>query len=381
MLKKLQIKNFQKHEKLRINLDPAITTIVGPSDTGKSSIIRALRWLTMNQPRGFSFVREGTDSCSVKLQVQDSTIERKRNPSNNCYKLNGNELKAFGTNVPDTIASILNLGDTNFALQHEQPFWFSLTSGEVAKQLNKIVDLESIDRIIGNVNKRLRKAKTEAEIIKERLDKVQIKLNELEYVLPLSEELETLEALADKKTKATEKASTQNKLTSDAREKKEKVESLKELAEDWLIVCQHYRLCQNNTKYTNELDILLPKASNANNIVSLEIPSADDLDFVVKFRKKHKLVTSSLNELNKLLLKIKQIQESADKEIPDLDTLQSKIKKMKGLNESIQALQVLLGDASGKRSLVKKLSDKLSMLQEDLLERTEGICPVCGNNL
>jgi AAA15 family ATPase/GTPase len=40
-MKKLRIKNFQIHKDLEIEFGP-ITTIVGPSDIGKSAVLRAL---------------------------------------------------------------------------------------------------------------------------------------------------------------------------------------------------------------------------------------------------------------------------------------------------------------------------------------------------
>lgn len=55
---KLRIQNFQAHKDTTIEFD-RITTIVGPSDIGKSAVLRALKWVAKNEPNGTSFVRDG----------------------------------------------------------------------------------------------------------------------------------------------------------------------------------------------------------------------------------------------------------------------------------------------------------------------------------
>ena len=43
-IESLSLHNFQCHEHLDIAFDPQLTTIVGPSDVGKTAILRALKW-------------------------------------------------------------------------------------------------------------------------------------------------------------------------------------------------------------------------------------------------------------------------------------------------------------------------------------------------
>lgn len=45
---KLRIQNFQAHKDTTIEFD-RITTIVGPSDTGKSAVLRAFKWVEKNE--------------------------------------------------------------------------------------------------------------------------------------------------------------------------------------------------------------------------------------------------------------------------------------------------------------------------------------------
>ena len=166
---RLQIQNFQRHEQLRLKLDESIVAITGQSDVGKSSVLRALRWLATNRPRGDGFVRDGGERTSVKIRVDGKTVERVRGKGENTYTVDGKVLEAFGTDVPEEIANLLNLGPENFQGQHDPPFWFCLTAGEVAKQLNKIVDLELIDQATARIATKLRKCKARVEVVESRL--------------------------------------------------------------------------------------------------------------------------------------------------------------------------------------------------------------------
>ena len=53
--KYLHLINFQSHLNTVIELHPGLNILVGESDQGKTAIIRALRWLFYNEPRGTGF--------------------------------------------------------------------------------------------------------------------------------------------------------------------------------------------------------------------------------------------------------------------------------------------------------------------------------------
>jgi energy-coupling factor transporter ATP-binding protein EcfA2 len=154
VIKELFIKNFQKHDKLKVSFGD-ITTIVGASDKGKSAVIRALRWVCRNQPRGEAFKKDGEDVVAVKMVLDDGNfIVRSRGKSGNVYTLSGDDFNSFGSGVPDTIQDVIKTDDVNFQGQHDPPFWLGLSSAEVSRQINQISDLEVIDRSIAKAKKK-----------------------------------------------------------------------------------------------------------------------------------------------------------------------------------------------------------------------------------
>ncbi len=197
MLERLSIRNFQRHERLGIKFDPQITTIVGPSDSGKSSVIRALRWLAFNRPLGTGYIRDGEDGCSAKIRIDGRDVKRKRGKAENSYWIGERALAAVGTDVPEDVARLLNLSAENFAMQHDAPFWFSLTAGELAKQLNRIVDLGVIDGVAAELAFRIRAARAEAGVVEKRLAEAGRDVDRLAHVPDMAADLEAVEDLAE----------------------------------------------------------------------------------------------------------------------------------------------------------------------------------------
>ena len=150
-MKRIELKNFQCHKSLVLDLEPGVNVLVGPSDSGKSSVYRALYWVAFNRPGGSAFLRHGAKEVSVKVDE----IERKKGKANT-YSLNGKVQKAVGAKVPENVSEALNLAPINFQSQHDSPFLLSETAGEVGRELNRMVDLEVIDRTLKNLNTRSR---------------------------------------------------------------------------------------------------------------------------------------------------------------------------------------------------------------------------------
>ncbi len=188
MISKLSIRDFGSNHKLDIELDPHVTCLTGESYTGKSWVLRALRWLCLNRPSGTQFIRWGSKKAVVEIQVGKHTIKRVRSKKENVYYLDGHKLEAFGNNVPALIGKILNVADLNFQLQQEMPhgdgplFWFALTPGQVSKRLNAIVNLDVIDRTLGNLQSGVHKAKAVLDVSRQRKEQAKEQVKDLAFV-------------------------------------------------------------------------------------------------------------------------------------------------------------------------------------------------------
>ena len=99
-MNKIKIKNFQSIKNLELETT-GFTVINGSSDTGKSSFVRSLKFLTDNKYKP-SFMRHGTKS----LEVQLNDIKRIKSSTKNTYVYKDIEYNKVGTNVPDFLEEI-----------------------------------------------------------------------------------------------------------------------------------------------------------------------------------------------------------------------------------------------------------------------------------
>lgn len=105
MIKSVTIQNFEAHEDTTITFGEGMNSIVGLSNSGKSSCIRALM-MVVNNEWSKEMVRNGYDFCRVKIETERGWVEAERGEKVNRWrcKEGDNEAQLFqkvGTSVPD----------------------------------------------------------------------------------------------------------------------------------------------------------------------------------------------------------------------------------------------------------------------------------------
>ena len=199
MIHRLLIKNWQRHKALDLELG-RVTTIVGPTNAGKSALLRALCWLAVGSLPGFvpksgKMIRKGQKRVTVTVYVGKNKITRIKGDKN-AYYVNGVKHAAFGTKIPDEVVKILNLGELNFQKQIGMPFWFAESPGQVSKNLNAIVDLSVIDDTMKNIGKMVGTTNAETEVVQDRVTTAKAERKDLTWVPEADNDLQLLEALA-----------------------------------------------------------------------------------------------------------------------------------------------------------------------------------------
>ena len=160
MITKIILRNFQCYKKLTIDFRSPVFTLCGESDLGKSAILRAIRWVFLNQPDGDSFIRDGAKSCKVTVIVDDHKVVRKKGKGINAYWLDGKRFVSFGRGVPDPIAQVLHADAANFQNQIEPPYWFTESPSQISKNLNQIVNLGVMGIAMQDIASRIRENNT-----------------------------------------------------------------------------------------------------------------------------------------------------------------------------------------------------------------------------
>jgi exonuclease SbcC len=318
----------------RIRLDPKITAITGPSDVGKSSILRAIRWLATNRPLGDGFIRDDADNTSVTLWTDDDKLKRRKGDENT-YEVNGKELKAFGTDVPSDVTDALKVDEVNFAGQHDSPFWFDLTPGEVARKLNEIVDLTLIDTVMKDLGSRLTRNRTEQKVIKERKEDAEKELEELDFVRDMEVALFDLET---------------------------DEEHLLELKGRWVDVEELINNCEAHTYKKEEMtryEVAISK--------------------VLKAGAQAKKSADGLQRLRCIRMAIEGHQKKASREIPDVSKLEELKVEMRTTGEKWKDIYSLVNLIEAKQTSFNQAERVLREAEETFKEEMGETCPLCNS--
>lgn len=212
-IKKLQIKNFQAHKDTTLEFDEGLNVITGATNTGKSSILRALKKVIRDTPGGNNFVNIDEKECIISVETEDNEITRritvssKGDTKTNEYILDGELFAKFGKEVPIEITRALRMPeidfdsvkvDLNFATQLEGPFLLSSTPSLKAKVLGKLSGVDVLDRAIIQTNKCLRKISNEVKSDTVNIEKLNQELSEFIDISKCEKELDSLDQSLNK---------------------------------------------------------------------------------------------------------------------------------------------------------------------------------------
>lgn len=196
MLEAVSLRNFQNHRELEVTLS-RVSILVGDNGAGKSAVLRALRWVMLNEWPGEAGgqVTWGEDECLVTLSLDGHTICRGRKSDKNLYMLDDQEFHAFGTLLPQPISALTRVIPENFQDQDEPAFWLYLSRGQAATALNEIFSLDSIDSSLANVAADLRMSRMKASVCQERLEDAKGDEQRTRWAVQADTRLQELEGL------------------------------------------------------------------------------------------------------------------------------------------------------------------------------------------
>ena len=213
MIKSLVLRNFQSHKSSCLEFSSGVNIIVGPSDSGKTAIIRALRWLIWNRPQGEAFRSVWGGDTSVIIDV--APIEERLSAYNRLCRTRtnkGNEygiyntrlesgadliytMRAVGAEVPELVADALSMDEVNLQMQFDLHFLLSASPGEVSHHFNRIAHLDAIDRGLQSVQRGLRSLEQDIASGEVRLAELEEELSSYDYLDKLDGEVSVLEVL------------------------------------------------------------------------------------------------------------------------------------------------------------------------------------------
>lgn len=205
------VEGFQSHTNSHFNLGNGLNVITGPSDSGKTAIIRAVRWVAFNEPQGEAFVNESVGQATVAIHLDNGIIISKhRRKGKTSYRIQtdpGDAGSVFEkSEVPEEVKQLLGItkqtfGDfvtaLNFAFQLEAPFLISETPSSGAKVLGKLAGTEAVDLAVKSVSKDTYAARQERLLAEKEIERLAGNLLEYLDVDDKVQQLKTAESLME----------------------------------------------------------------------------------------------------------------------------------------------------------------------------------------
>lgn len=341
----LKVIGFGLHVEKTVNFVQGVNVIVGESETGKTTLIRALALAIDNSPRGGEKLYQSDDTeeplfIQIKNNLGDVVIRTK-----NKYYLNDSKpMKAFGSIIPAPIREIYNFKEINWQRQFsEKPFLLFNTGGAAAKDLNKVTGLQDQEVIIKSIK----------------------------------------EGISDRKSNI-------KRLFKNNEEHQQTIERLKNVIR-FKMKCQGIL---NKRKDSNELEKIIhnlngilgglkivggKKMLNQNIIDKFSV----QVGKIVKGKGVIKVYDDRINELGNLVIQLQRIPEFDDKTILDHGTALQKIAIMNQdsveIEDKIKQLYTIIKKIEGLKSLYRKADKEVTEINKDLNNIFDeiGYCPLC----
>lgn len=186
-IQRVIIEDFQSHRLTELELVEGFNVIVGPSDQGKTAVLRAIRWVLYNEPKGNDFIRVGSNKAKVTLVMNDGTIvSRERTSSRNRYvvAVPGVEeqiYEGFGHSVPEEVMEVTGVRPLkmdedhqvaiNIGMQLDSPFLLESNGSIKAKAIGRINGVHILDYAHKTTSSELNSKQTEERRVQAELDR------------------------------------------------------------------------------------------------------------------------------------------------------------------------------------------------------------------
>lgn len=412
----IEIKNFQSHSHTKLEFDEGVNVIIGPSDSGKTAVIRAMKWIFFNEPSGTDIIKKGETLAKVTLKFNNGyKIIRGRDKSKNYYEIISEDdevqrFEGFGLNVPQEVVDItginkIDLGNTKMSLniseQLESPFLITDSPSIKANALGKLAGVDIIDKALGNLSKDIHEINSDRKSIEKEIKNQEILLENFKYLDDEKNKIERLENIFNQvdeyKSKINLLTSLEKKYNNNLQKSNEIVKYLEKFKNlnELFILYDKMMIKENNLKiYSNlnnrflytdskikELKSLLKKVDTEkiSNIYSEVIEINNNLE---RYNFAYKNFTSINNQINQLGSSLKKYPNTIylDKLLLELSDLNLKKKRLENLKANFDNINHRL--CEGNKYISKLISNyKIAVNKYIELLKESGTCPICYNKI
>lgn len=376
-IKKIDLINFQSHKFTSLDFADGLNVIVGPSDNGKTSILRAIRWVFFNEPQGLGMLRNNEDFVSVRIYFNnDYSVERKRSKKENLYIVYNEktgevqEFNSLRTGLPPEVSNVMKIkkitldkaSDINFNIQfqHDGPFMFSYTATQKSALIGKMYNLDVVDKAIDDTNKDIKSQKSDIKRINEEIKELDEKILIYKDIEKEEKLLKDRELITKNIEESVEKLKLINSLKDRLLDNKKNKDYLLEKIKDFDKILSNEALISNAYKsfevlnkykaYKNKLDLIkvdidktdaiYKKSKNLTEKLDLDNTVVKNLNAFTKLSELRKRLNDVGASIEKGKYFIKDNDEKLNKDLKEYTELLIKLKKCPYCNSDIDKAHI-----------------------------------------
>ena len=424
----VHLENFQSHADTTVDFTDGLNIIVGESNNGKTSILRAIMWVIDNQPLGTDFIMAGQKECKVRINYDDGTfIERNRTLKDTGEYLvryrddNGNlqdaSYRGFTNAIPVEVANVHQMPKVsitkdiethlNTLSQLDAPFLLTESPQNKAAAIGRITGTHVIDATVKEMAKTIRSNSILASNTKSEIDKEQKALAALPNYDLIHQALKAYERVISYAAALSQKIDTITPVWSELAEIKAEIESNREkltrhravlslqpIIESTLLKVQNVICLSNGVAEieTHKASIVLLKEeiTRAKHIAVLQPLVAKGANIHASIQTLQGLLKTK-DDLSKsqeaYLQTLRRNQEKAEvlqKATYYIESLLNQVNAMESYVHECLALEQSIDEAKkAKRGFARQLTIFKKQIAKTSQEKLEfivqhGLCPCCG---
>lgn len=154
------VKDFNCIRAVKMDFQPGFNVIQGPSNSGKSSVIKAVEKCIFNQS-GSTNVRHGADNLLVGIRYKGREVYLTKG-KNTKYRVDNEIFEKIGVSQLEQVAAALNIREVvlggekvrlNFSNQFSYPFLLDKTPGQLYKFIVDSAESESLSDVLKDMAK------------------------------------------------------------------------------------------------------------------------------------------------------------------------------------------------------------------------------------
>lgn len=427
------IKNYQIIKQASLEFIPGLNVIIGPSNNGKSSILKAIKSALYTIP-GSTPIRAGEKSYSVGINYNNHIVILQKGLKDSVYIVDNEKYTKFGQNTPQSVSEALNIKELilngnkeqlNFWDQMEYPFLLDRSSVELFKfivdsgdddRVNKVLknmvsDRQNINRDIDVLQGNINLIDGEIQTYSNQLDNAKVKLGACDKIINLQKDVNKLISLKELKSKL-------DSINTQLDSVKQQYSNLSDRLSKLCISFNNINNILPNTKdlrahyfkyinLTNNLDYYISIYRNLYRIKTVDFTNLPYYMDIISYNKNIKKLNLQISSLDLSYYTILKIKKLSNFDLNKLNFMKDIYNSINYINiqknhlndkprinlgytkddiDTLLKLKELKYEYNIKSSLKNKLNSNLDIYSKDIndldnLKSLFDICPYCKSKL